>query len=171
MNRKETAQQYSQRILSNVGHQEPWEVLESTARRLRELTSGRSGSELRRSPEPGRWSVAEILAHLADAEIAGAWRFRSVLAQDAVPLAPFDQNAWANAFRYEQVDPQESIALFDVNRKATLALLRRVDPARHDHHGMHAERGKETITHMIRLYAGHDLNHLRQIEGLLSAAT
>lgn len=167
----ETPQQYSQRILANVGQQDPWHVLETTAQRLRDLTAGKDREGLRRRSEPGRWSVAEILAHLADAEIAGAWRFRSILARDAIALAPFDQDAWAQAFRYDQVDPDASIALFDANRTATLALLRRVDPSRHDHHGMHAERGKETITHMVRLYAGHDLNHLRQIEGLVGGAT
>ena len=171
MNLDETPQAYSQRILSNVGQRDPWEVLESTAHRLRTLIEGRSRDQLLRRVDPGRWSVAEILAHLADAEIAGAWRFRSILAHDAVPLAPFDQDAWAAAFRYEQVDPEASIALFEANRTATLALLRRVDPSRHAHHGMHAERGKESITHMIRLYAGHDLNHLRQIERLVGAAT
>lgn len=169
MNPTETPHQYSQRILSNVGERDPWDVLETTAGRLRELTSGRSRAALLRRPARERWSVAEILAHLADAEIAGAWRFRSILAQDAVPLAPFDQNAWASAFRYEQVDPADSILLFDANRRATLALLRRVDPSRHAHHGLHAERGNETIVHMIRLYAGHDLNHLRQIEQLVAA--
>jgi uncharacterized damage-inducible protein DinB len=168
MNPNESPQQYTQRILSNVGERDPWEVLTATPARLRELTRGRSSEQLSREPGSGRWSVTQILAHLADAEIAGAWRFRSILAQDGIPLAPFDQDAWANAFAYEQVRPEDAIEVFAANRKATLALLRRVDRSRHQHHGMHAERGKETIEHMIRLYAGHDLNHLRQIESLLS---
>ena len=53
------------------------------------------------------------------------------------------------------------------NRSATLSLLRRVDRALYANHGMHAECGKETIEHLIRLHAGHDLNHLTQIEALL----
>ena len=169
MNVNETAQTYTQRILSNVGTRDPLTVLSTTSGQLRELTAGLSREQLFRTPEAGRWSIAQILAHLADAEIAGAWRFRSVLAQDGVPLAPFDQDAWAGAFKYEQVDPSASIELFTANRTATLALLRRVDPVRHRHHGMHAERGQETIEHMIRLYAGHDLNHLQQIERLVAA--
>jgi hypothetical protein len=164
----ETPQAYRDRILSNVGERDPLDVLCSTARRLRELTRGRTNEQLARKPDPSRWSVTQILAHLADAEIAGAWRFRSVLAWDGVPLQPFDQNVWADTFRYEDADPAASIQLFEVNRAATLALLRRVDPVLYANHGMHAERGRETVDHLIRLYAGHDLNHLAQIERLVN---
>ena len=167
MSTPETPLIYRDRMLSFVAEKDPWDVLASTAGRLRQLTAGRSTSELTRKPEPDRWSAAEILAHLADAEIVGAWRFRSVLASDGVPLQPFDQNAWASTFKYAQADPAESIDIFDANRRGTLSLLRRVDSALYANHGMHAERGKETVEHLIRLYAGHDLNHLAQVERIL----
>ncbi|MBA2302100.1 MAG: DinB family protein [Acidobacteria bacterium] len=167
MTLNETPQAYTARILSNVGAQDPLDVLASTGPRLRAMVAGRTPAELSRTPDPARWSVAQILAHLADSEIVGAWRFRSVLAQDGVPLQAYDQNTWAETFRYAEIDPFEALQLFEVNRAATLALLRRVNPALHANHGLHAERGKETITHLVRLYAGHDLNHLAQVEGLL----
>src|SRR5215207_10495321 len=163
----ETPQEYTARILSYSAGLDPWMVLSSTADRLRGLIEGWTREELSRAPGPSRWSVVEIIAHLADAEIVAAWRFRSILAQDAVPLQPYDQNAWADAFRYAEVELVDSLRLFEVNRTATLALVRRVEPARHSHHGMHAERGRESITHMLHLYAGHDLNHLSQVERLL----
>jgi uncharacterized damage-inducible protein DinB len=115
-------------------------------------------------------SVVQIAAHLADSEIVGAWRFRTVLAQDGVPLQAYDQNAWASAFGYEQAAVAESVTLFGALRRATVDLLRRVDPRRHEHAGMHAERGRESIQHLMRMYAGHDLNHLAQIERLLGEA-
>jgi hypothetical protein len=163
----ETPQDYTARILSNVRDRDAWSVLASTPERLRELIAGRTREELARTPDPSRWSVVQILAHLADAEIVGAWRFRSVLAADGVPLQAYDQNAWANAFRYADTDPVAALQLFEVNRTATLLLLRRVDPSLHANHGLHAERGKETIEHLVRLYAGHDLNHLAQVERLV----
>src|SRR5687767_15966582 len=123
----EKPQDYIKRILAFVESEDPWKVLETTPRRIRELISGRSAAELARRQDPLRWSVAEILAHLADAEVAGAWRFRSVLAADGVPLQPFDQNDWASAFRYAEVDPFESLQLFEANRSGTLSLLKRVD--------------------------------------------
>lgn len=164
----ETPQTYAARILSCVGGQEPWAVVASTAERLRELIDGRTVEQLSWTPGPGRWSIVQIVAHLADAEVVAAWRFRSILAVDGIPLQPFDQNAWASAFKYAETDPYESLELFDVNRRANLALLQRVDPARHAHHGMHAERGRETVEYLVRLYAGHDLNHLAQIERLVA---
>jgi tRNA-binding EMAP/Myf-like protein len=162
-------QQYIDRLLGYVGDRDAWDVLASTASRLRALTAARAPDVLTRKPSPTGWSVAEILAHLADAEVVAAWRLRSVLAADGAPLQAFDQNTWADAFRYDATDPGLSLELFDVNRRATLALLRRVDPARHQHAGMHAERGRESITHLVRLYAGHDLNHLAQIERIVGA--
>ena len=159
---------YRDRILSYVGEQDPLGVLASSGQRLRTLVEGRSAAELARNPAPGRWSVVEILAHLADAEVVGAWRFRSVLGQDGIPLQPFDQNVWADAFRYADADPFESLDIFEVNRRGTLSLLRRVDRSLFKNYGMHGERGEESIEHLIRLYAGHDLNHISQVERLLS---
>lgn len=166
----ETPQAYIQRLLSYVGTDDPWAILSTTAPRLRELIAGRTVDELSRTPDPARWSIVQILAHLADAEIVGAWRFRSVLASNGIPLQAFDQNVWADAFRYERVDPFESLELFQVNRSALLSLLRRVDRSRFAHYGMHAERGKESIEHLMRLYAGHDRNHLAQVERLTGNA-
>lgn len=160
----ETPEAYTARIISQLAGRDPWQVLSSTPARLRELVAGRTREELGRTPDPPRWSVVQILAHLADSEVVGAWRFRSVLAADGVALQAYDQNAWASTFRYAETDPSASLELFEVNRRATLSLLGRVDPALHANHGMHAERGKETIEHLVRLYAGHDLNHLGQVE-------
>lgn len=163
----ETAQQYIDRIVSNVGGDDPWQVLASSPQRLRELVHGRSEGELSRQSAPGRWSARAIAAHLADCEVVMAWRLRSILAVNGVPLQPFDQNRWAEAFKYESTPVADSLDLFEANRRANLRLLRSADPASLEYFGMHAERGKESITHLVRLNAGHDLNHLRQIERLL----
>jgi hypothetical protein len=163
----ETTQQYIARILGHLGDADPWDVLSSTAGRLRDLTAGGREAGLSRKPGPGRWSVGEILAHLADCEIVAGWRLRSILAHDAVTIQPFDQDVWADAFKYDSQPPLESLELFEATRLGNLRLLRRVDPPRLGHYGMHEERGRESVTHLVRLYAGHDLNHLRQIERLV----
>jgi hypothetical protein len=166
----ETAQQYIARITGFVGDQDPWALLAGAPARLRSLVEQASPAALVWKPDPQTWSIAEIAAHLADAEIVSAWRVRSVLAQDNAPLQPFDQNTWASAFRYAETPAAESVEMFGVLRQATLGLLQRVDPARHQHAGLHAERGRESIPHLARLYAGHDLNHFAQIERLLQQA-
>lgn len=164
----ETVQQYIDRMLSNVGEDDPWRILESTPGRLRDLTRGQSHDVLARKAAPDRWSVVEIVAHLADSEVVGGWRFRSILASDALPIQAYDQNAWATAFGYASVPLEESLEAFAVARRATLGVLRRVDRVRYAHYGMHAERGRESVDHLLRLYAGHDVNHVRQIERLLA---
>jgi DinB superfamily len=160
----ETVDQYITRILSFSDGKDPLVVLRGTGPRLRELRATTEPERWRTQHAPGQWSAGQVLAHLADAEVVAAWRVRSILAQDGVPLQAFDQNVWAEAFKYAEVDPDESLASFTAVRTSLLSLLGRVDAFRLEHHGMHAERGRETIAHLLRLYAGHDLNHLAQIE-------
>jgi tRNA-binding protein len=166
----ETVEQYVDRILSYVGSDDAWAVVASTPARLQALVAARPRAHLDAKPAPDRWSVVEILAHLADAEIVGAWRIRSVLASNGAPLQPYDQDRWAATFHYASTDPFESIDVFRATRASTLSLLRRVDVSLHENYGVHGERGRETVGHIVRLYAGHDRNHLGQIERLLAAA-
>jgi hypothetical protein len=166
----ETVPQYIERITGMVGDQDPSAVLAATPGRLRSLVGGATPRELAWTTSPTRWSIVQIAAHLADAEIVGAWRIRSVLASDGTVLQAYDQNAWASAFRYEDTDATASVALFEALRLATLQVLRRVHPGRLEHAGLHQERGRESVRQIVRMYAGHDLNHLGQIERLLDEA-
>jgi uncharacterized damage-inducible protein DinB len=151
-----------------LARQDGLTVLAQTAGRLKALLDSTAPEKWRRRPAPDRWSAAEVLAHLADVEIVSGWRIRSILASDGTPLQAFDQNAWAEAFKYAEVEPVESLRTFTAARASLLSLLDRVDPSRLTHHGMHAERGQETIAHLIQLNAGHDINHLKQIEALIA---
>ena len=119
----ETAQQYITRIAGHVGDRDPWTLLAEAPERLRSLVDRASPGVLTWKRTPESWSIAEIAAHLADAEIVAGWRIRSILAQDQVPLQPFDQNAWASAFAYADTPAKDSAALFAAVRQATLQLL------------------------------------------------
>ena len=163
----ETAERYTARILACAEGEDPMAVLETTAARLDDLLRTTVPDAWRRRAEPTRWSAGEVLAHMADCEVVSGWRVRSILARDGAPLQPFDQDAWAAAFKYADVDLREALGTFTAVRDSLLSLLRRVDPALRANHGMHAERGIETVAHLIRFYAGHDINHLRQIEALV----
>ena len=166
----ETVQQYIARLTGLVGDRESLEVMADTPGRLQTLVSGASADELRFTTAPERWTVTQIVGHMADAEVVGAWRFRAVLAEDGVPLQAYDQNAWAAAFRYADVPAADSVRLYSVLRRATLRALRQAAPARLQHAGVHAERGRESVAQLALMYAGHDLNHLAQIERLLDEA-
>ena len=98
----ETAQQYIQRILGHVDGQDAIKVQRSTAPKLKKLIHGLTPRQLKTPPEPGKWSIAEIVAHLADAEIVASWRMRSILGANGTTIQAFDQDAWASVFRLRQ---------------------------------------------------------------------
>jgi hypothetical protein len=163
----ETPQQYTQRILGNVEGKQPLVVQAATARRLERLINGVSTARLRKRPAPEKWSVSEIVAHLADGEIVGGFRMRLILGAPGTPIVAYDQDKWATSGHYDKRDPRKSVEQFRVLREGNLALLRSLTPEQWKHYGMHSERGRETIEHIVRMFAGHDINHLRQIERIL----
>lgn len=165
----ETPQQYTQRIVGNVGDQEPLKVQAATPKKLERLVDGASASKLRKRPAPGKWSVAEILAHLADVEIVVGWRVRLILGAPGIAIQAFDQDSWVAALHYDKRNPRESLAQLRALREANLALYKSLSPEQWKHYGMHSERGQESVEHILRMMAGHDLNHLRQIEQILKS--
>jgi DinB superfamily len=160
----ETAQQYIQRILGHVEGHDAIKVQRATAAKLKKLIHGIAPKELKWKPEPGKWSIAEISAHLADVEIVASWRMRSVLGANGSAIQPFDQDAWASVFQYGKRDVKQSLEVFRVLRENNLAMLKALPRESWDNYGMHAERGKETIAHLARMFAGHDSNHILQVE-------
>jgi hypothetical protein len=166
----ETPQQYTQRMLSNAQGQDPVKTQSTTNKRLARLVKGVPSAKLRKRPAPGKWSVAEILAHLADVEIVVGWRMRSILGAPGTPIQAFDQDAWVISGHYEKRDPRKSVELHRVAREANLELLKSLTADQWKHYGQHSERGQESIEHIARMIAGHDLNHMQQIERILTPA-
>jgi hypothetical protein len=164
----ETPQQYITRILGFVQGKQPLKVQAATPKKLASLVKGVPPAKLRKRPAPEKWSVAEIVAHLADTEIVGGWRMRLILGAPGTPVSAFDQDSWVIACHYEKRDPRKDIEQFRVMREANLALLKSLKPEQWKHFGMHSERGEETIAHIVNMFAGHDLNHLQQIERILT---
>lgn len=165
---KETAEQYTRRILGFMEGKDPLAVQRATAEKLRQLIKGLSTPELRRRPAPEKWSVSEIIAHLADGEIVGAFRLRSILGSPGSAVAAYNQDQWTTSGHYDKRAPEKSAELFRVLREANLALLESLEPEQWKQYGMHSGRGQESIEHMVRLFAGHDLNHLQQIEKIVT---
>jgi hypothetical protein len=163
----ETAQQYTQRILGNADGKDPLRVQSTTAKTIEKLMKGQSAGKLRKRPAPEKWSVGEIVAHLADAEVIVGWRIRAILARPGTPIQAYDQDALAAARNYAKHDPKKSLEHFRAVRDANLAFYKSLLPEQWKHHGMHSERGEETLERIARLMAGHDINHTLQIEAIL----
>jgi len=157
--------QYISRTLGALEGRDPLAVLESTPDAIASRIAGRSASQLHARPAPDKWSIAEVLAHLSEGEIVIGFRIRLILGANGAPIQPFDQDAWA--VRYAGMPVSQSLEVFRVVRAANVALLRSLSDAQWEQYGLHAERGRESIAQIARMAAGHDLNHLKQLESML----
>jgi hypothetical protein len=163
----ETIDQYKTRILSNTEGKDPVEVQRQTPQSLLSLIKGSDADSLRRNPQPGKWSVAQIIAHLAESEVVATWRYRQMLESSGSKILPYDQDVWEKLGDYAHADPHSSLELFRLLRERNLQLLDHLTLEQWEMYGIHAERGKESVRHLARMMAGHDANHLEQVRNIL----
>ena len=162
----ETQEEYKARVLSYQAGADPLALQAAAPDMLASLVAGMSSSDLDWRPESEKWSAREIVAHLADDELVGAYRIRLILSAPGTPIEAFNQDVWARTGRYSSTDLAESLQLFRVLRHANLGLLRSLSPTEWEMSGVHAERGKESLREIAMYYAGHDINHFRQLESI-----
>jgi hypothetical protein len=164
----ETFARYRERVLALLGSLDPVKVQKATPAKLARYVEGVPRRALLRRPEPDKWCVLEILGHLADAELAYGWRLRLVLARSGTPLQWFDESDWASRFHYTKRRADALLRQFQTLRENNLALLSGVPRSEWSAcFGMHEKRGRQTVMDFVTMEAAHDLNHLRQIAGIL----
>jgi hypothetical protein len=159
----EQAAAYIHAVLGLVEGKDPLEILRETPGFIQELVAAVPSVLLHAPERPGKWSIGAVVLHLADSEVVWGWRLRLVLAEDRPILTGYDQDLWAQRLGYDDVDVEEALETFTALRRSHLRLLSRATPEDLTRHGLHAERGEETVEHMTRLYAGHDLAHRNQL--------
>jgi hypothetical protein len=161
-------QGYQQELLALLGGRDPVVVLRSTPPAFREQAGTLPAELLGRRPAPGEWSVAELLGHLWDAEIANSFRARAILAQDTPRLAAYDQDAWA---ALAKPPFGELLDAFSALRGANLALIAGTPQERWERYGIHQERGPTSFRLLGETTAGHDRAHLRQLQQTIRAVS
>ena len=119
------------------------------------------------APAPGKWSAAEIVAHLADCDLVFGFRLRQTLAEDAPVIQPFDQDKWAAT--YPGVTAAQAFAAFASLRAWNLHLIELALPTSAGRKMIHPERGEMTFQTVVETMAGHDLNHLGQLRRIAEA--
>ncbi len=160
---------YTAALLELLGARDARDVLRSTASVLAGRVAAISPEFVRVPEAPGKWSIVEVVQHLADSELVAGWRFRMVIAHERPAIAGYDQDLWASRLGYGEADMNEALLQFAVLRRANLRLIDGLAPGDLNRAGVHAERGDESVAHMLKMYAGHDLLHLRQIERIAKA--
>jgi hypothetical protein len=140
------------------------EILATTPEKLKREISTLSRREMLARPAPDKWSVQEVLAHLADVEEVGMRaRVAAMIEQENPTLPPVDQEARAVELKYHTLDPRRSLARLDRQRRANVKWLQKLRPAQLKRHGTHQQVGEITAEELITEWAFHDLGHLKQI--------
>jgi hypothetical protein len=155
---------YTKKILSNVLNKDAFKIYKATPVSIERSLKGLKDRDLTTPPAPGKWTVAQIVAHLCDAEIVTSYRYRVAIAESGRPIQAYDQDKWADNLGYDSADCRKKLDLFVKMRRENVALLESLTPKQWKRYGMHEERGKETVERMVQMIAGHDINHVRQIE-------
>jgi hypothetical protein len=155
-------------LLEVLGDRRPLDVLPELMPWLAARLRGVPEPALRRPEAPGKWSVTQVVQHLADSELVFGFRSRMILSEDRPALQGFDQDRWASLFGYGEASCESALAQLAVLRDANLTVLRRLGPAELARVGMHSERGPESLGHLMQLMAAHDLVHRRQIDRIMA---
>jgi len=153
---------------SHLGGQDPLALIGTTPERLRNLLEAMGAERAQQAPAPGKWCAREIVCHLADCEVAFAFRLRQTLAEDRHVMQPFDQEKWAR--QYDAYSAAEALAVFTALRGWNVALVRSLGAADFSKVVNHPERGDMTFATILETMGGHDVNHLKQMEGIAGRA-
>jgi hypothetical protein len=162
---------YVRALLDLLGNHDPFDVMAEQLPWLEQRTAGLNEAVLRRPEAPGKWSVIQIVQHLADSDVVVAWRSRLILAEDRPVIQGYDQDAWAQRLDYAHASLEAALGQLRGVRAANLRLWRSLTPTQLARVGVHTERGPESLDLLLRLMGGHDLVHRRQIERVLAAAS
>ena len=161
---------YAESLYGLLGSRDALEVQEELPGWLATRTAGLDDATLQRPEAPGKWSVIEVAQHLADTELAYGYRIRMILTHEQWPMELFDREGWARELHYTGASLAGALDQLRALRAANLRLYRSLSAAQLARVGIHAERGPESVATCIRLLAGHDLAHRRQIDRILGTA-
>jgi hypothetical protein len=158
---------YQLKLNSYVAGNDPLRMQADTPRLIANLVKGVPEAKLSWRPVPDKWSIKEIIAHLAEDELVTSWRYRQMIENSGCPLASFNQDQWARLGDYGSWQPADALDMFRLLREANLRMLRNLTADEWDYFGVHAERGCISLRDLARHMAGHDMNHVEQIRSIL----
>ena len=166
---KQTAAASVKQVMDLLGDRDPFAVQEELLSVLEKEIAGLDDAILRRPEKPGKWSILQVLQHLADSELVFRYRMRLVLAQPGAEIPAIDQDSWAAGLKYNEADPADTLEFLRTLREANFKMLRSLSDEQMERYGLHSERGPESVRKMMRMTAGHDLLHRNQIKRIKRA--
>ena len=133
---------------------------------LATVLTGAAGDEVDYAPAPGKWTIRQIMAHLADAELVGAHRFRLVIAEENPTLTWFDQDAWTKNLDYARRKPTQSLDTFRRLRAENYELLKGLPESAFGRVGSHTQNGPMSLRQLLQGYSDHAESHARQLQAI-----
>jgi len=164
-----TTAEYAAALIEALGDRDPVAYLEELPGAVRALVAGVDPELLIEPEAPDKWSVKDVLVHLLDSEVVYGYRMRFTLAQPEGPIAGYDQERWLRALRYREAQVDPALEALTALRHWNLTWIRTLSEDEKARWGTHAERGVESVGHLIRLLAAHDMVHRKQIKRILGA--
>ncbi|MDZ4772413.1 MAG: DinB family protein [Planctomycetota bacterium] len=152
------------RYLEALGGEDPLVIQKKAPKRLKKLLKGLSEKELSKKPAPDKWSIKEVIGHLADHEVVYGFRLRCVIALDRPTLTSYDQDRFVERLATATSTTKELFDAYEAARVANHALFESLDSAAFERVGLHTERGEETLRTIVTRNAGHDVLHEQQVE-------
>jgi hypothetical protein len=166
---KENAAAYVKLLMDLLGDRDPFEVQSQSLASLQAEIAGLDEATLRRPEKPGKWSIMQVIQHLADSELVYGYRYRLALAQPNSEIQGYDQDLWANELKYNEAKLAEALEQWRILRRINLNMLRSLNQQQLARAGLHNERGPESVWKMVQMIAAHDLLHLNQIRRIKKA--
>jgi uncharacterized damage-inducible protein DinB len=163
------ADTYTRALLDLVGDRNPLDLLPLGPASFENAIAGLSDAQLRTPEGEGKWSIAEVVQHVADAELVGSFRYRMIVAHETPPIASYDQDLWSRNLHYANADVAEALEQFRMLRRINVRLVASLTDEERRRGGMHAERGFEDVNQLMTLLAAHDIVHTRQIARIRAA--
>lgn len=114
-------------------------------------------------PAPDKWSIREIILHLADSEAVGYTRCRKIIAEPSTNINSYDQDIWAEELKYKEQDLDLALELFAQLRISTFKLLEKIPEEKWNNYMIHPERGKVTLDEWLAIYSNHVDVHINQM--------
>ena len=138
--------------------------LEAGPAKVRHAVRGLSAEQLRARPVAGKWSVLEVVCHLADSDQAWAHRIKRVIAEELPLLIGYDESRFANALGYHSRELNDELEFSERTRRQLAQIVRGLAPETLTREGIHSEQGKLNLQKMLQIEIDHFEHHLAFLE-------
>lgn len=115
-------------------------------------------------PAPGKWDLRTIVLHLAESELQGYLRARTIIAEPGKPVLAYDQDKWAASMDAGAQPLEEAVDLFRLLREMLARQLRALPEEAWSRVMIHPERGAVSLDRWLEIYEEHLRVHLAQME-------